>query len=262
MWQPKPIPGKGLLKTPSAHLDFGLPLFFLLGLRVFWSFDQRSAICLFSWHLGHSGCLTLYRVRGCTSSFRHHCWFSGRISLGEPSSQIRAIGSPTFWSTPTSHCRRAGYGGSRSCEWWILSGIKGGSTADVCAVRRSTYLQSGIFVVFPYSRHSLVSSGIIGTQILWRLQSICRQLPRFAPHHKSSYHSGPQSYILSFVHLFLNLLWLLLFPMLSKHPKRLPAFYRRYLYHWHMRVVVFLCCRLCRLFVGLKSSVDDNVSLS
>jgi hypothetical protein len=31
---------------------------------------------------------------------------------------------------------------------------------------RSTYLQSGFFVVFPESRHSLVSSGILGTQIL------------------------------------------------------------------------------------------------
>jgi hypothetical protein len=49
-------------------------------------------------------------------------------------------------------------------EFW--SGVEGGSTGDVCAVRRSTYLQSGFFVVFPDSRHSLVSSGIIGTQIL------------------------------------------------------------------------------------------------
>jgi hypothetical protein len=54
---------------------------------------------------------------------------------------------------------------------------------------------------------------------------------------------------LSFVHLFLTLLWLL-FPMLSKHPDRLTDSYRRYLYHRNMRVV-FLCCRLCRLFVGL-----------
>jgi hypothetical protein len=41
------------LFTPSAHLDFGLPCLFVVGLRVFWSCDQRSAICLFSWHLGH-----------------------------------------------------------------------------------------------------------------------------------------------------------------------------------------------------------------
>jgi hypothetical protein len=40
-------------------------------------------------------------------------------------------------------------------------------------------------------------------------------------------------------------------PMLSKHSERLTNSYRRYLYHRHMRVVVFLCCRLCRLFVGL-----------
>jgi hypothetical protein len=35
-----------------------------------------------------------------------------------------------------------------------------------------------IIVVFLDSRHSLVSSGILSTQIL--LQSVCRQLPRFA----------------------------------------------------------------------------------
>jgi hypothetical protein len=73
----------------------------------------------------------------------------------------------------------------------------------------------------------------------------------FAPRHESSYHSPPESYILSFVHLFLILLWLLLLPMLSEHPERLTDSYQRYLYHRHMRVVVFLCCRLCRLFVGL-----------
>jgi hypothetical protein len=55
------------LFTPTAHLDFCLPWypsngfgsecsFFMVGLRVFWSCDQRSAICLSSWHLGHSGC--------------------------------------------------------------------------------------------------------------------------------------------------------------------------------------------------------------
>jgi hypothetical protein len=48
-----------------------------------------------------------------------------------------------------------------------------------CAVQRSTYLQSGFFVVFSDSPHFLVSSGILGTQILWRLHSVCRQLPRF-----------------------------------------------------------------------------------
>jgi hypothetical protein len=86
--------------------------------------------------------------------------------------------------------------------------------ADVCAVRGSTYLQSGFFVVFPDSGHSLVSSGIPSTQILWRLQSVCRQLPRFAPRHES------------FVHLFLTLLWLLPCPMRSKHPERLSDSYR------------------------------------
>jgi hypothetical protein len=45
----------------------------------------------------------------------------------------------------------------------ILSGVKGGSTADVCAVRRSSFLQSGFFVVFPDSRHSLASSNSLTT---------------------------------------------------------------------------------------------------
>jgi hypothetical protein len=83
-----------LLFTPSTYLDFSLPWFLLLlGLtlnRAFcdgsWVGDQRGAICLSSWHLGHSGCQTFYRVRGCTSSCRHHFRFSGRISFGEPSS--------------------------------------------------------------------------------------------------------------------------------------------------------------------------------
>jgi hypothetical protein len=41
-------------------------------------------------------------------------------------------------------------------EFW--SGAKGGSTADACAVRKNTYLQSGFFVVFSDSRHLMVSS--------------------------------------------------------------------------------------------------------
>jgi hypothetical protein len=51
--------------------------------------------------------------------------------------------------------------------------------------------------------------------------------------------------------LFLIPLCLLLFSMLSKYPERLTDSYRRYLYHRHMRVVMFLCCRLYWLFVGL-----------
>jgi hypothetical protein len=58
--------------------------------------------------------------------------------------------------------------------------VKGESTSDVCAVQRSSYLQSGFFFVFPDLLHSLVSSRILGTQNLWRLKSVCRQLPRFA----------------------------------------------------------------------------------
>jgi hypothetical protein len=50
--------------------------FFVVGLiRVFWSCDQRSTICLSSWHLGQSGCQTLYRVRGFTFSCRHQLVF-------------------------------------------------------------------------------------------------------------------------------------------------------------------------------------------
>jgi hypothetical protein len=59
------------------------------------------------------------------------------------------------------------------------------------------------------------------------------------------------TYFVFCLFLFLTLLWLLHSPMLSKHPERLTDSYLRYLYHRHMRVVVFLCCRLCRLFVGL-----------
>jgi hypothetical protein len=54
-----------------------------------------------------------------------------------------------------------------------------------------------------------------------------------------------------FCSFILTLLWLLLLPMLSKHTDRLTDSYQRYLYHRHMPVVVFLCCRLCRLFIGL-----------
>jgi hypothetical protein len=36
--------------------------FSVVGVRVFWSCDQRSAIYLSSWHSGHSGCQTPYRV--------------------------------------------------------------------------------------------------------------------------------------------------------------------------------------------------------
>jgi hypothetical protein len=49
----------------SVFLDFSFHWvwlwieFFGVGLRVFWSRDQRSAICLSSWHLGHPGCQTL-----------------------------------------------------------------------------------------------------------------------------------------------------------------------------------------------------------
>jgi hypothetical protein len=170
--------------------------------------------------------------------------------IGVPFSQIRAIGSPPFWSTLTFYCSRAGLSGSRACAWWILSGVKGGSSLDVCTVQRSTYLQFGFFDVFLDSRQSLISSEILSTQILWRPQSVCRQLPRFALRQKSSYHSRLQSYILSFVQLFLTLLWLLVL-MLSKHPEQLTDSYRRYLNHRHIRVVVFPCCRLCQLFVGL-----------
>jgi hypothetical protein len=78
----------------SVFLDFSLHWvwlwieLFVVGLRIFWSCDQRSAICLSSWHLGHSGCQNLYRFRGCSFSCRHHFRFSDRISFGEPSFKI------------------------------------------------------------------------------------------------------------------------------------------------------------------------------
>jgi hypothetical protein len=179
---------------------------FVVGLRVLWSCEQPSAICLSLCHLGHSGCHTLYRVRGCTSSCRHHFRFLDRISFEEPFSQIQAIDSPPSWSIPTFHCRREGLGGSRSFEWWILSGVKSGSTADVCAVRRSTYLQSGFFVAFPDSRHSLVSSLI--------------RDPRYTNSLTTSKCLSPiatlcpaSKIVLSYI---FYLFWLLFFPILSK----------------------------------------------
>jgi hypothetical protein len=66
----------------SVFLDFSFHWvclwieLFVVGLRVFWSRDQLSAICLFSWSLGHLGCQTLYRVCGCTFSCRHYFRFS------------------------------------------------------------------------------------------------------------------------------------------------------------------------------------------
>jgi hypothetical protein len=45
-----------LKPVPCFLLPLGLALnrAFVVDLRVFWSCDQRSAICLSSWHLGHS----------------------------------------------------------------------------------------------------------------------------------------------------------------------------------------------------------------
>jgi hypothetical protein len=146
----------GPLFTPSAHLDFGLPWFvrpFCLALNSGTSSDHIVA-CLFD--------IMSIRVVKLFIEFMVVPPLVDTIyaSFEEPFSQIRTIGSSHFWSTPKSHCRGAGLGGSGSCEWWIWSSLKGGSTGDVCAFRRSTYLQSGFFVVFPDSRYSFVSSGI------------------------------------------------------------------------------------------------------
>jgi hypothetical protein len=62
----------------------------------------------------------------------------------------------------------------------------GCSTVDVCAwfaqseEAPTCSLDSALYFHYFFC-HSLVSSAILGTQILWRLQSVCRQLPRFAP---------------------------------------------------------------------------------
>jgi uncharacterized integral membrane protein len=59
-----------------------------------------------------------------------------------------------------------------------------------------------------------------------------------------------------FFSFILTLLLLLLFPMLSKHPKRLTDSYRRYLYHRQMGVVMFR--RTITSSTTLKSSVDNT----
>jgi hypothetical protein len=160
---------------------------------------------------------------------------SGRSSdlliMWPASSQIRAIGQhPRLTAVEQD---------------WADQGLVNGELWLDCRCLRSP--KKHLFAVWILRCISRLTSfvGVI------RDTSVCRQWPRYATRHKSSFHSGLQSYILSFVHLFLTLLWLLLFPMLSKHPERLTDSYRRYLYHRHMRVVMFLCCRLCRLFVGL-----------
>jgi hypothetical protein len=103
------------LFTPSAQLDFGLPWFllplglalnraFVVGLRIFLSCDQRSTICLCSWHLRHSGCQILYRFRACTFSCRHHFRFSGRILFGGPLKYEQLVLLPFSQHPPKKKC--------------------------------------------------------------------------------------------------------------------------------------------------------------
>jgi hypothetical protein len=133
----------------------------VVGLRVFWSCDQGSAICLSSWHSG------IWTVKlfiefvvvpppiGTIFYFRAP-YRSEKLSLKYEQLVLLPFGQhPRFTA--------------------VKQEMKG-STADVCAVRRSTYLRSGFFVVFPDSRHSLVSSGILGTQIIWLLQSAVQRV--------------------------------------------------------------------------------------
>jgi hypothetical protein len=128
-------------------------------------------------------------------------------------------------ATPMTHCRRAGLGRSRSCYWWILSGGK--------VARLQKFFDD--FKVFVANRHALPL--VTNRPII-----------------------PGQSYILPFVHLFLILLWLLLLPMLSKLSDRLTDSYRRYLYHRQMQEVMFLCCRLCWLFVDLKKKKNKPMA--
>jgi hypothetical protein len=124
--------------------------------------------------------------------------------------------------------------------------VKGGSTADVCAVRSMS-----AFAVWILRYISRLTSfvGVIRDPRYTNSLTTSKCLSPIATL------SGPQTYILSFVHLFLTLLWLLLFPMLIKHSKRLTDSYRRYLYHRHMRVVAR---RTITSSTTLKSSVDNT----
>jgi hypothetical protein len=156
---------------------------FEVGLWVFRSCDQRSAICLSSWHLGHSGCQTLSRVSGCTFSCRNQ---------NLPLKYNQLVLLPFFQHSRFTFVEQD----------WADQGLVNGEFCLAWKVARlQMFAQSEeapiCFVAFPDSRHSLASSGILDTQILWRFQSVCRQLPRFAPRHESSYHFRPQSYILS-----------------------------------------------------------------
>jgi hypothetical protein len=78
----------------------------------------------------------------------------------------------------TSHCRKAGLGGSRSCEWCILSGVKGGSTADVCGVQRSSCKY--LYFVFADSRFVGVIRDLRYTNSL-TTSSVSRPTKRIVP---------------------------------------------------------------------------------
>jgi hypothetical protein len=101
--------------------------------------------------------------------------------------------------------------------------VKSGSTADVCAVQRSTHLQSGFFVVFPDSCHSLVPSGILRytnslttSKFLSPIATLCST---------SRIVLSCRAAIIFFVFssFIFNLTLAASIPMLSKHPERLTA---------------------------------------
>jgi hypothetical protein len=241
-------------RAPSGHLNFGLPWFLLhwvwlwIELYVvdfwrFWSCDQRSAICLSSWHLLHSGRQTLYRARGCTSSCRHHFRFSGRISFVESFFQIQLVLLP-FGQHPRvipveQDWADQGLNGEFCLAWnrRCLRSPKKHRLFAVWILRCISRLTSLVGVIRdPKYTHSLTTSKCLSPiATLCPTSRIVLSFP------------AAIIYISSFVHLFLIPLWLLLLPMLSKHSERLTDSYLRYLYHRHMRAVVFRCCR----FVGL-----------
>jgi hypothetical protein len=96
-----------LLFSPSAHLDFGLPLFLLpLGLAL------NRALCQV---------FTIFDFGAAHRSENLPLKYEQLVLL-------------FFGQHPRPTAVEQGLGGSRSYDWWIWSGVRGGSTADVCAV--------------------------------------------------------------------------------------------------------------------------------
>jgi hypothetical protein len=156
-WTQWPL-GPGYCCLPHGRMDFSLPWFLLsLGLALNRAFCGRCSGFLIMWLAFRILLIFVtfraFRLLNSLSSSQLYLFMSTPFSIfgpyivRKPSSQIRAIGSLPFWSKPTSHCRRAGMCGSRSCEWWILSSERGGSTADVCRCLETTHREEQFHVV-------------------------------------------------------------------------------------------------------------------